>query len=290
MKPKILFHVPAKNTSSALFNVFDHVCNNLKLSSGRVLTLHRYEKAMLEFNDYDMVVHPSPGDMGTWHGLVGNGYFKHVCLFHGFESKHCKTSNLDIIKTLSPALTITTALPYNDAVMETGNKSVVIPFSFNTSRFSTLPYPKEFTIGYMGIDSKMKQFEWVDQIGSELGIPVIGARRTNHVGGEYEGKELEFYKQISCYVMSSWDESGPLPPIEALLCGRPIVATNVGMMPYVFERGAGGVLTTINYDKLKSGVEHVRNNFKACSTLASKFKLPDTSGEYEKAILGVLEE
>lgn len=50
-----------------------------------------------------------------------------------------------------------------------------------------------------------------------------------------------FYAQISVVVCASTTEGGPLPPLEALVRGRLVVTTRVGMMSEIVENGARGV-------------------------------------------------
>ena len=51
-----------------------------------------------------------------------------------------------------------------------------------------------------------------------------------------------WYKQIDVYLMTSIYESGPLPLLEAGVCGIPIIASPAGLAPQFLSNG-GGVLT-----------------------------------------------
>lgn len=53
-----------------------------------------------------------------------------------------------------------------------------------------------------------------------------------HHGFLSDGELAELYSGCDLYVGGSWAESSPLPPLEAMACGCPVVNTNVGADHY----------------------------------------------------------
>jgi glycosyltransferase involved in cell wall biosynthesis len=48
----------------------------------------------------------------------------------------------------------------------------------------------------------------------------------------------------SIFVMNSMSEGGPRSALEAMACGMPVIATPVGIMPFVIKNGVNGFFTT----------------------------------------------
>ena len=46
----------------------------------------------------------------------------------------------------------------------------------------------------------------------------------------------DYYKNIDIYITCSYQEGTPLPVLEAMSCGVPIIATDVGVVPEVFSK------------------------------------------------------
>ena len=285
---RIAFFCNALDSSSALFNIFSHVCARLRRNEGAVL--HRDSANWhLSSAKYDLLVYDSAFCLALVHSKLGRPEkYRHVVLHHIYESVSQRTTKEGWLKSCAPDLVITTFSGMADDVHEhLGLRAEVIPFSFDTARFTHLPYPDTFTVGYLGADKSHKGFDQVDAACKTLNIPCVGARRTSHEDGPYARREPDFYRQISCYAAIPSHESGPLPPIEAQLCGRPAVVSPVGMMPYIFSLGAGGALAEAE-DSLVAGLVAVRDNFEEHARKAREFTLPDTSEQYESAFERVL--
>ncbi len=292
VKPKIAFIVGALNTSSALYNICSHICDNLQRSEGKVLlrpSLEVDDKRRLE-REFDAVVYESPYAAVDVRRRVGKINLPTITFFHLIESPNMAAHNKASLDEVPPSLVLVTEDSKGKLMEEWGWKWVNVPFSFSTKRFQYLPpYPLNFTIGYMGVDHGYKHYDRVDAIAKELNIPVVGSRRPHHIDGPHAGRELEFFESISCYVVAADDESGPLPPIEALCCGRPVVTNPIGQIQYEVQRSGAGVVVKDNSPlALKSGVDLIRRNFGEYSYKARSFKLRDTSSQYEDAILTCL--
>lgn len=279
---KVNFLCNALDSSAALYNIFEHLAKRFACEAN---VLHRDSARSPQA---DVLVYDSAYCAAYVHGrLTHPQHYKHVVLHHIHESPQQEVNKRRYLELVMPDLVIVTFDAMRQAVEEWGFDAVTIPFSFDTTRFHHLPYPQDFTIGYMGADMAHKGFDVVDEAARELGIKCVGARRPSHEDGPFARRELDFYRQISCYVAAPLHESGPLPPIEAQLCGRPCVVTPVGMMPYMFEHGGGGELVA-GAEEVKEAVQRVQEGFEAHAAKARAFKLPDTAHMYEQAILGVM--
>lgn len=65
----------------------------------------------------------------------------------------------------------------------------------------------------------------------------------------------DFYRENHVLICSSLHEGGPLPVIESLACGRPVITTNVGVVPEVVVDGKNGLL----FPRSRSGLRNCLN-------------------------------
>jgi glycosyltransferase involved in cell wall biosynthesis len=141
---------------------------------------------------------------------------------------------------------------------------VQIPYAFDHSRWKPLPYPEQFTVGYLGCDYYVKRFDTIEQAAEMAGVQCKGlGRDTNNEEEGYKDDSdiTKLYEGMSCYVVASFDDGGPLPPQEALLCGRPVVTTAVGMMPQVVAEGYNGCFHNGSVSDMARAITKVKDNF-----------------------------
>ena len=151
--------------------------------------------------------------------------------------------------------------------------TVEIPYAFDHSRFTPLPYPDEFTVGYLGCDYESKRFRVIEEGAAKAGVPCKSIARDNineEVDYQDDSVILDFYKSISCYVVAGFNEGGPLPPQEALLCGRPVITTHVGMMPIIVSNYSNGKYFDGTAKDLAKKIKFMKDNFDLFATNAAK--------------------
>jgi hypothetical protein len=100
--------------------------------------------------------------------------------------------------------------------------------------FPLLPLPETFTVGWNGnVDhGPTKGVEIIREACQLAGVPFVMRTRPKTV--EPHANVLDFYKQISVYACASESEGTPLPVLEALACGRPVISTAVGIVPELY--------------------------------------------------------
>lgn len=100
---------------------------------------------------------------------------------------------------------------------------------FKTS-VNLVPPDKQFmkgdlVIGVVGTEKPngRKRYDWLDEVRS---IPGIRVEMTN---GKYKWEDLPaFYESIDYLLITSENEGGPLPLVEALAMRKPVITTDVG--------------------------------------------------------------
>jgi glycosyltransferase involved in cell wall biosynthesis len=74
-------------------------------------------------------------------------------------------------------------------------------------------------------------------------------------------KIFDYLKQSTVFVLPSLSEGRPRVLVEAMACGLPVVATDVGGVPEVVADGVNGLLVPPRDEKaLAEAIEHVFNN------------------------------
>jgi glycosyltransferase involved in cell wall biosynthesis len=74
---------------------------------------------------------------------------------------------------------------------------------------------------------------------------VLGILKQTEFRGALRGRALvEAYQQASVFVLPSTTESeaAPMSLTEAMACGRPVVASAIGGVPFMFDDGSDGLL------------------------------------------------
>lgn len=110
------------------------------------------------------------------------------------------------------------------------NKGLLKVLPENKTTVNLIPPDKQFmkgdvVIGWAGKFSKTgrKRLHWLEELNNIEGVTV---KATN---GNYDWKELpEFYKSIDYLLVFSKNEGGPLPLVEALAMGVPVISNDVG--------------------------------------------------------------
>lgn len=70
-------------------------------------------------------------------------------------------------------------------------------------------------------------------------IKLVTATPKNPVSRENMG---DFYRDNHILLCSSREEGGPMPIIESLACGRPVISTRVGIVPETVSEGENGLI------------------------------------------------
>ena len=67
----------------------------------------------------------------------------------------------------------------------------------------------------------------------------------------------DFYRSNHALICSSRTEGGPMPVLEALACGRPVITTSVGIVPEVVDHGTNGLVYERTQQGLKCAIDAV---------------------------------
>lgn len=65
----------------------------------------------------------------------------------------------------------------------------------------------------------------------------------------------DFYRSNHVLICASQHEGGPLPIIESLACGRPVITTAVGIVPEIVNDGENGIIISRKRSSLRDAIE-----------------------------------
>lgn len=301
----ICYIANAPDSGAALYNTFKEVNDNISLE-GQVFDRNALCNMSLSelrntLKPFDVLVFDSPYCMN----LILNAFTflshskKFITWWHINDTEEARQQKQKWIVKWQPDQVWVTDSQMADEVLDLGESAAItlrpriLPLLIDKGRFKKGPAPKNFTVGYLGIDKPHKRWGAIHQAVAQCNtvsanvrpfIDVLASTRSSHEGGEYVGREQEFYDAISVYVAPSAHESGPLPPIEALQCGKPVVVTPVGMMPMMADRTKACVLTEYDLSTLENDILKIQNNYETYYTEAQAFDFVVDYTIYEDAL------
>lgn len=169
------------------------------------------------------------------------------------------------------------------------------PYGIDPDLFYPKQFPKnkQLVVGFAGnpmlsikglADFIQPAVEAVE--GVELKTALLGAKMLTHAD------MVDFYNSIDLLVCMSKSETGPMPVMEAMACGVPVISTSVGLVPEIVTNGVDGIIVDRDTNKLIHWLEHFVNNResinilgqRALKTIQQKWTWTYVIGEWEKFI------
>jgi glycosyltransferase involved in cell wall biosynthesis len=99
-------------------------------------------------------------------------------------------------------------------------------------------YTTDFRLDIVGVIS---DYKYLEELNSCIKRLKLEQNVLIHTDLSFE-KLLELYTNASLFVLHTQEESQGIVFCEAMACGLPVVATNVGGVPYIVKEGYGGLL------------------------------------------------
>lgn len=138
------------------------------------------------------------------------------------------------------------------------------------------------------VESDQKEKEYIRKLAEEVGIKLM-------ITG-WVDNPLDYVKQfdVAC-LLSRWEGFGLAIP-EYMLCGKPIVATNVDAIPYLIQDGQNGLLVEVDNHKataeavLKYRDNELKNELVAngVKTVHERFDAKRVASEISNLIITIL--
>ena len=155
-------------------------------------------------------------------------------------------------------------------------KVTPIPIIFDYTHFAPLPPPEgPFTVGIFCNDYNYKRYDIVVKAAERAGVEC-------HAMILPEGRQTyaldpirDVYAHIHALAHATFVDTNSLPAREALLCGRPIIATRSGGLDRVLKNGQNGLWHDGSINDLASKMKLVRDDYDWYRAGALATRLPD---------------
>ena len=120
---------------------------------------------------------------------------------------------------------------YADSITNIPNL-IVVENAVDTDLFRPLNIPREeFTIGWAGnYPRQEKRTHLLENFKYNLSLARQGPRKLGY------SEMVDFYNGLDVYLCVSSTESTPMPVLEAMACGLPVISTEVGLVPELLEK------------------------------------------------------
>lgn len=102
------------------------------------------------------------------------------------------------------------------------------------------------------------------------------------IGPVFGDKLAELYSEADLVLMTSWYESFPLPPLEAMACGSLIITTKFGTEDYVFDGVNGLVCLPKKIEEISGKIIYAINNPNHCLKMVKQGLNTAESYSWEK--------
>jgi len=94
----------------------------------------------------------------------------------------------------------------------------------------------------------------VEPVCANLGVSLQTATPDTPVSRDKMG---DFYSKSHVLICTSAHEGGPMPVLEALASARPVISTNVGIVPEMVKNGYNGIIIERSRSALKEAIENM---------------------------------
>lgn len=149
---------------------------------------------------------------------------------------------------------------------------------------------KKFTVGYAGRVVEWKRLDLIAEAVKDMPdvqINIMGKVENPSYFAKINQKQIKtqflnvkdderiaFYRSLNCFVMASDDdgrESGPLPLLEAMACGVPVITTTTGIAAEIAEDGVNCLVVPHNdAGAIKNAIARLKEDKVLRATLRQK--------------------
>lgn len=142
----------------------------------------------------------------------------------------------------------------------------ICPDGVDLEQFPWAPVPDQFCWGWAGRADVSKTRD-----GDEDNKGLALLKRAAEIAKEpllvldssqqlikHERMAEAFYHRIGVYCCASESEGTPNAVLEAMACGRPVISTDVGIVPHLVHHGVNGLIVRRDLDSLVAAVREIK--------------------------------
>jgi glycosyltransferase involved in cell wall biosynthesis len=250
---------------------YDVICRGIAPHLDRYQPTIRYvadvaeRKVEVDFADYD-VVHAL-----FWHDLYAmeRGFYGHfdprkvVVGVHAVNSWVKRRLSLDAVRRIVDRYAAVGAVSAEIERALRGCRVVRTPSGFDPALFTPSPMPatvERLRVLWAGSTANHGRLKGLDDLirPALRGLRDVDLSLATHRNPLPHDRMPEFYRSGHVYVCMSESEGSPLPVIEAMACGRPVVSTAVGVVPELVRDGVNGLIVGRSRESLRAALQRLR--------------------------------
>lgn len=240
----------------------------------------------VDFNDYDVVYAFFWYDMHIMEGKHYKNFDrKKVAVgVHGINSWEKRRIAIPDVKNILNKYAAVGGISKEICGILNGCNILYTPSGFSERHFKVRHMPKMDPLKILWVgdpdtrhhgDIKGYNEFIVPVIKRSKGVELITASKKSNI--KYEDMS-KFYEKGHVLLCMSKTEGSPLPVIEAMACGRPIISTSVGIVPEVVD-GNNGIIIPRTADALYKAIDDIKKmDVVKMGNLARKSIRPRTWG------------
>lgn len=140
----------------------------------------------------------------------------------------------------------------------------ICPDGVDTVLFHPMPLQQRFTVMWAGNSEAggredLKGLDLVEAACALAKVPLVIADSSGKRGTALTYEQMrDFYSQGTVLAIASRVEGGPRTLLEALACGRPVVATRCGLVPELIQHGINGAIVEREVSAFAAGLTYMQ--------------------------------
>lgn len=251
---------------------YDVICRGIAPHLDRYRPTIRYvadvaaRRVQVDFADYD-VVHAL-----FWHDLhtMERGWYGHfdprkvVVGVHSVNSWVKRSLSLDAVRRIVDRYAAVGVVSAEIERALQGCRVVRTPSGFDPALFTPAPLParvERLRVLWAGSTTNHGRVKGLDDLirPAVRGMADVDLALATGRNPLPHDRMPEFYRSGHVYACMSESEGSPLPVVEAMACGRPVVSTAVGVVPELVQDGVNGLIVERSRESLRSALLRLRD-------------------------------
>jgi hypothetical protein len=157
-------------------------------------------------------------------------------------------------------------------------KVSIAPMTLSTREFHALPAPPEFTVGTFCTHYPDKRVEVIVDGAKQAGVECLAFVFPSQPRSFQALDPLQdVYARLSVYIHASFTDTNSLTAMEALACGRPVIATRSAGLSRVLQDGFNGCYFDGSAEDLAKKIRGVRSRYEDYARNAAVTPFPPIS-------------
>ena len=269
-RPGWAYDILARSVKQHLSNMLIDICYIVDL---------RRDVKKYDFSSYDVVYFFLWFDAMRYGPLVSGFEFDKTCVgIHSLASWSKRGLDKTHVSLVCNQFAATGYISKELGGLIQLDRGFFTPNGVESSIFFPSPLPERGPLRLMWVGNPSVQHHGDNKGFSSIVQPVVDSFDAEQVTLHTATPESpvaresmgDFYRSNHVLICTSKHEGGPLPIVEALACGRPVISTKVGIVPEVVQHESNGLLIQRSRQSLRKAIQQLLDDPKLLESLANQ--------------------